>query len=288
MDNNKTANFGKQERTILLASLYVQVFVGTFANIIVLITFIFRRQLRKRSSDLLIFNLALVELFCCAIYLPWKIYNMDQKVSGTRHYMFLIFSFCLMSSLNTISAIAFDKFVAVMFPLQYVIRMTVKRTKYLIASCWIIAAIPSIIYGFFHLFQIKHDFYTMFLSVSYVLQLSVTSIFYVIIFKMARNHALDIKRNSPQNIDGRSNHRLAMKSVWNTLFVVFIFHVTVLPYIVFRFTGTTAENWMRLSCFTFICSCVNPGIYFFLRRRYRYALCSILKRQQLRESQMVY
>lgn len=288
MGNNTTwSRTGKLERDILLTSVWVQLIIGTIENVIVVMTFTMRRQLRRRPSDLLICNLALVELFCCTTYLPWKIYSFTHKESVNvleLHFRINMFYFCLTNSFNAISAIGFDKFIAVVFPLQYVRKMTAGKTKLLMAFGWAVAILLHIIHLISHILYVSHSGYEIFLNAFELGQLALMSIFYVVIFKVARKHASNAAKHNLRNFRGHSNYLVAMKSVWNTLVVLCVFYVTVLPLLVLTFTTTNYVHWVRLSHYIFISSCVNPLIYFFSRQRYRRALFSILKREHLRES----
>ena len=72
---------------LILFSL--QIFISSIANFVVIVTIFVSRQLRQRSKDRLILNLAITDFFCLTIALPWHIYVYSEQQINMKTSSFI-------------------------------------------------------------------------------------------------------------------------------------------------------------------------------------------------------
>ncbi|XP_076372857.1 QRFP-like peptide receptor [Tachypleus tridentatus] len=143
-------------------TFYVLVIVvALVGNIGVILAVAFNRALRSTINCYLL-NLSVADLFICA-FCMW-VHLVDNLFKPT--YVFGVFMCkfngfaqmtCLTSSVLTLSAIACDRFVGVLFPLRA--RITKQRTGLVISIIWLISmtvSIPFLIYRRHYAFQWKN------------------------------------------------------------------------------------------------------------------------------------
>ena len=87
----------------------LQIFIGSIANFVVIVTIFVSRQLKQTSEDCLILNLAITDFFCLTIALPWHIYvfshqQINVNTTGFIGYYTLIV-LVLITESNTILCI---------------------------------------------------------------------------------------------------------------------------------------------------------------------------------------
>lgn len=135
------------EHVFLAGSLSLIMVASLAGNIMVCITVYKKRRLRTRSNSFII-NLALADLgvvtFCMPFSLVtclshvWSLGDVMCQLNGLLNVVFT------QTSLLTLTAIAIDKYCAIVWPLKRV--MTVRRTMLLLLWTWlqpvVIAVIP--------------------------------------------------------------------------------------------------------------------------------------------------
>ena len=67
----------------------LQIFIGSIANFVVIVTIFVSRQLRQRSEDRLILNLAITDFFSLTIALPWHIYVYSHQQVNVKTTSFI-------------------------------------------------------------------------------------------------------------------------------------------------------------------------------------------------------
>ena len=253
---------------IVIAS--VESIVGSLANLLIIIMFITREELRRKNSDLLILNLAVADFISLTTFLPWNTYLTSQGKVDNEAYYTSLNTFCLFYSGTAVLTIAFDKYIAVVYPLRYSTFISRRRTIFMILLTWF-TAIGLVIYHFFNaLFSGKHHILDKSLSGVVLLQLLFVSALYVVVFKAVRKQLLL-----------HSVEKILIKSAFNTFLVICLFYATFLPYVVLQMCSINDFFvWRRLFSVIYINACINPFIYFFRMKRFRRALqkcCCIFK-----------
>ncbi|XP_022238545.1 RYamide receptor-like [Limulus polyphemus] len=139
---------------------FLTIVVALIGNVGVILTVAFNRASRSTINCYLV-NLSVADLlicsFCMWVHLVDNLYK-PTYVLGPFMCKFNSFAqmTCLTSSVLTLSAIACDRFVAIMFPLHA--RITKRRTGLVISGIWWISmmvSIPFLIYRRFYSLQWK-------------------------------------------------------------------------------------------------------------------------------------
>ena len=169
----------------------LQIFIGSIANFVVIVTIFVSRQLRQRSEDRLILNLAIRDFFCLTIALPWHIYvHSHQQINiNTTSFIgnYSIVVLVVITGSNTIFCIAVDRFVAVVYPLRH---PNIINTRVMTVLSWgtaILVTVASYLCFKFELYKISN----ILCVTSNLLFLATNATLYAIIFyhtlKQGRN-----------------------------------------------------------------------------------------------------
>ena len=90
--NNSTEDYeiikwSTSEWWFLVIFSSLQILIGSIANFFVIVTIFLSRQLRRRSEDHLILNLAITDFFSLTTLLPWNIHFLNQPQIDTKEIM---------------------------------------------------------------------------------------------------------------------------------------------------------------------------------------------------------
>ena len=284
--NNRRLIQRSDERIFFVIVSVLELIIGSTGNLLIIITFIARRELRRKPSDLLILNLAVADFTSLTTYLPWHAhlllkvdYDKDElKFSSSLNSMNLF-----NSSIGVIS-IAVDRFVAVVYPLRYKSLMTRKQTWIMIAVSWIAGfVLVGVTHTLSLYFDFHDDYYRKIFCAVIFTQLTFISVLCVKIFHEAKKQANHMSANQQGVYLSLSpgvvvRAKTTWKTVRLTLLIVFLFYGTLLPYEIFRITTFFKEsphshsflsNFMKFSTFNFMNSCINPFIYWYGNGRLR-------------------
>ena len=267
-----------REFPILAAFILLQIVVGSSANIAVICMFYVRRGFRRRPSDLLILSLSTADLLCCVTILPWLLNVLVQRNLGGGSFFFFasLNIFEIACCENAVTAIAMDRFFAVVYNLRYQAMMTRSRTYFLIAFSWSSALVAGI--GGFVCYNLRQfSFYEKFLWAIQILNLLLVFFMYGVIFHAAWTQTLSIRaqRKSVTGTFEQARLRLVAKTVWNSFAIVCLFYASFLPFLIYDIVSsldkTISKNLVRTMLirffsFTYISCCINPFIYVFRRR----------------------
>ena len=275
------------ELNLLTSFASVQVIVGSMANLLVIILFAARRELRRKNSDLLILHLALADFISLTTFLPWNIYLTNLGRGEYSEFYTSLNTFCLFLSGTAVLTVAVDKFVAVIYPLRYATYMTRTKTLLMILGSWFVAIAMVIAHFFDALFSRQHHhILDKSLSALVLIKMLFVASLYTVVFKAVRNqlsaHAGRNmnNQNSLQIISKREKvESVFLRSALNTFIVVCLFYATYLPYAVLQMMSISDfMTWRRLFSFIYINACINPFVYFFRMRRFRIALLYIFNK----------
>lgn len=262
----------------LITFTLLQIIIGSVSNGAVIYTFLVARELRKRPSDLLILNLAVADFISLVTFLPFHAFVIIKGGVGCGFRYFLYESLNTMgtySSGNTIFSIAVDKFLAVVSPLRYKTLITRNVVFLFITFSWTVAVLVGILN--FLSFVFSFNFQFLFLCVSHpVLLLLATTVLYCVIFCCTIKQGKRIlkqRRNVVNELTGHptiNHYRLTLKATLNSLMLVFLFHGTFLPLLVYvthfslakkvsNSNQLTERIWIY--SFLFVNACIDPFIY---------------------------
>lgn len=286
--SNLTSKLSNMEVYLLTSFASLQVIVGSTANFLVIILFAKSHELRLKNSDLLILNLALVDLISLTTFLPWNIYLTNLGRPEYKENYTSLNTFCLFLSGTAVLTIAIDKFVAVVYPLRYATFVTRTRTLLMIFCSWLVAVALGIAHFLVDVSIARgdHDILDKTLSAVVLLEMIFVASLYAVVFKAVKNQ-LSSRRNldnsnslaTPQR---KNQENGLLKSALNTFIVVCLFYATYLPYAVLQMMAINSISdfvvWRRLFSFIYINSCINPFVYFFRIRRFRIVLLYIFNK----------
>jgi galanin receptor 1/galanin receptor 2 len=268
----------------------LQAIIGAAANLAVFITILCTRQLRQRSEDRLIANLAVADFLSLTTFVPWHAYALSQRRFLTKaelgYYiplMTLVFNYGGIA----IVAIAVDRYVAVVYPLRYCSIMTTKTTRCLIVFSFATALTFSLADRLMHAHRniINAFFFAFDLSL-----LVVIAVIYAVILYWAlkqRKAILERSRNFGMTHGHRNSwYRRIVRTTLTSLGFAVLYYATYLPlivYIVRMFSGEFLSRKAKLDSlnwiysFLFLNSCVNPFVYSLRTRRFKMAFCRMVR-----------
>ena len=241
----------------------ILIMLGSFANLLVISSFILFSSIREGTSFFLI-NLSVADFLVCALYQPLLVYRFhhpDQSNLFELPQRFLGYGL-LTASLNGLLSVTFDRFVAIYFPYKYVIWITEKNTaRIILASCVI-----SFAMGLICLSKAA-------LRLAYVYNTAIiitVPILYCVIYREARKQAgrmLEFQRG-PQSIISK-----ATTGVGAVLVTTLLCWLPLILLPTFTAKLDTDEEILKalLWCITAGCvnSCINPFIYYYKFQYFR-------------------
>lgn len=285
MEDTARLLISPSERFVLVVTTLGQIFIGSISNAAIIATKLFGGRHDLGAADVMVLNLSVADILPCLSYLPWMtvqlIYGFHDE--PTKHYFNFLFSVALHCSENAVLGVTLDRYSAICFPLRYKSIMSPKRTLLLTFSTWIIGFIFAI--GSFVSYHLSFGL-KIILACCILDSLQITSILvlYGFIFREIRKQS---KRISFRSINGsnmsareRKKFALIIKSATKTFAVALLYLITFLPcsiYFYATYSKRVAKDdklgnrtWdIRLFCFTFLNSCINPLIYSFGNARFR-------------------
>ena len=258
----------------------LQIFIGSIANFVVIVTIFVSRQLRKRSEDRLILNLAITDFFCLTIALPWHIYvfchqQINVNTTGFIGLYTLIVLVAIAGS-NAILCITIDRFVAVVYPLHHPVIINTRIMTGLTWGTAVLVAVAIYLCFKFALYKISRI-----LCVTFNLFfLAMNAVLYAIIFyhtlKQGRN-ILSQRRSVSAAKEEFSSH-LLLKISLRAFVLMCLFYATYLPWAIFiiHFSLVLGDDWedfgdeiIWISAFLLTNSCINPFVYGLRTKRFR-------------------
>ena len=286
---------------IIFGSIVICGFIG---NLLVIIVVVCNKQMRN-TTNLLIINLAVADLFFIIICVPFT------GMSYAMHWWPLGSVFCKIyqyainvtayASVYTLVLMSLDRYLAVVHPISSMTKRTERNAYIIIVISWAVicsvnipvvfeydvvgyqhngenrsACIPLNIYHYEALGQI---FYGCFFAFAYVLPLTLVCILYGLMLKRLLYGVVPGGNQSAESM--RSKRRVTRMVV----IVVLIFALCWLPLqIIFmvQYFGTYPDTVAFLAiqiasnCLMYTNSCVNPFLYAFLSDNFRKSFMKLL------------
>ena len=278
MDGNTTEvilNMSVEVSYALTIFISLQSLVGCSANILVIVTILTSRELRERSDNKLITNLAFADMFALVIFLPFHSYIINKRsilVKNMRFYEGLdLLSLYLRS--NALLAVAIDRFIALVAPFRYNTFMTTKTTYMMIVVAWSLAIGLKTIETWLP----RCSYLTTWITYNIALLFGMV-VFYVVIFYITVKQSQAISKQKNNLRTERCSSRVFhIKATLTTLGMVFLYYLTYIPFVayftsssIYKFSETehwTGSSWMY--SFSFLNSCINPFVYALRTKRFK-------------------
>ena len=270
----------KAEVLFLLVYNSLEIAIGTLSNFFIMVVFLLASEMRKRPSDLLIFNLATADLILLTTFQPWLTCIIGEKNLEEKYYFFYegLNSFVQLASGHAVLLIALDRFVAVIVPLKYptwVRRITVYK---FITLSWGLALIIGITNVMAYELNFYNPAWLAFWIVYQLVLLLTTTLMYVVIFSSSYRQGRRIWRQGTISASERLRYQIMLKITTNTFIVVSFFYATFLPviiYITHVSLVSKEKNYSQIGTRAWIYSfsalncCFNPVFYVFRTERFR-------------------
>ena len=278
--------------------------IGLFGNLLVIIVVVSNKQMRN-TTNLLIINLAVADLFFIAICVPFTAtsYAMSSWPFGTiwcKVVQYFI-HVCAYASVYTLVLMSMDRFLAVVHPVTSMTIRTERNAYNAIALLWIIIFLGNIHVAIEYK---QHDYVYMDQNRSACLNLKIVQdpshgkVFYGIFFSfgfaipltavcflygfMLKRLLYGVVPGGCQSVESiRSKKRVTRMVV----IVMLIFAICWLPLqviLLIQYFGYYPDNAAFISaqiasqCLAYMNSCVNPILYAFLSENFRKSFRKLL------------
>ncbi|XP_034292291.1 G-protein coupled receptor 26 isoform X2 [Pantherophis guttatus] len=196
---------------ILAFLIVVLILVSLLSNVLVLICFLYSADIRKQVPGLFILNLTFCNLLMTALNMPLTlagiIYKKPPGGEQLCHIVGFLETFLTTNSMLSMAALSIDRWIAVVFPLNYHSKMRYKDAALILSYTWLhsvsfpIVATSLSWVGFHHLYasctlynkrledRTQFMIFTgIFHSFSFLLSLVVLCFTYLKVLKVARFH----------------------------------------------------------------------------------------------------
>ncbi|XP_013138793.1 PREDICTED: opsin, ultraviolet-sensitive-like isoform X1 [Papilio polytes] len=298
-----------------LASIYIAILVtGCFGNIMVLYMYCRCRTLRT-AGNILVANLALSDFIMLAktpIFI-FNSFNLGPALGKTGCVIYgFLGGLTGTTSIATLTAIALDRYWAVVRPLEPLTALTAVRARMLAVGAWIYAAIfsavPALDIGYGHyvpegyLTSCSFDYLTEDLGPRYfifaffcgawllpfcTIFFCYTSILQVVVCKRNMSSKNQEQRLSSRHVKEQTKRKAEIKLALLVIIVIALFFISWTPYAIVALLGIfgkknlitpTASMIPALFCKT--AACINPFIYIITHPKFRKELQKIIYRDK--------
>ncbi|XP_041722684.1 G-protein coupled receptor 26-like [Coregonus clupeaformis] len=315
-----------------IADIAVSVFVvviivvSLLSNVVVLICFLYNQEIRKQVPGLFILNLTFCNLLLTVSNMPLTLVGLINKGNtggnGFCQTVGFLDTFLTTNSMLSMGALSIDRWVAVVFPLNYHSRIRHRDAVIGLGYTWMHSLSFSTVatcfswVGYHHLYasctlcnarasgtRTQFIIYTVVLhSLTFLLTLIVLCVTYLKVLKVARFHCKRIDVITMQTLlllvdihpsvrqrcldEQRQRRQRATKKI-STFIGTFV--VCFAPYVITRIfelfnLGQINPHWGVLSkCLAYSKAACDPFVYSLLRKQYR-KTCSNLANKILKRS----
>ena len=255
-------------------------------NVLVLAA-VWRNPSLRTPSTILLCSLAVSDLFVGFLVLPVNIAIALTPLSRSSSYLrlsqagtFFIIQLCGVS-LETMTAISVDRYLALRYHLRYPNLMTSKRAMYVAATVWCKNFILSLLSIW------KNNAILLVVVVFVALCLFTSSITYNAIYRIVRHHQHQIhaqqqavqSMNAEQNLKIQAKKRAANTFIYYICLVLCYFPEAVSFLIWMTYKEHWNIRWRFADTILFMNSAINPFLYFWRNREVREAVLKIVRKR---------
>lgn len=271
MSNNSLPHNTVVVNCLLNAPLIVIAIIG---NTLVLAAILRTPSLRS-PSIILLCSLALSDLLVGLVVQPvYFAYLQTENDSLYQPLTVMAFSACGVS-LYTITAISVDRFLALHYHMRYPNLMTTHRAMKISAILWSICFLLSL----FSLWNMR--FYFTSVAVNIVICILISTVSYIRIFRIVRQHQLQIhsQKQALESLNAENIQNMQRKKLYtiNTFVYYIVMIVCYVPAFIGISIWVTSPNrwtrsWMIAETVAFMNSSINPFLYCWRHRELRAAV----------------
>ena len=255
-------------------------------NVLVLAA-VWRNPSLRTPSTILLCSLAVSDLFVGFLVLPVNIaialipLSRDDSLSRLpQARIFLNIQLCCVS-LETMTAISFDRYLALRYHMRYPNMMTSKRATCVAATFWCKNVILSLLSIW------KKNTIFLVAVVFVALCLFISSITYSAIYRIVRHHQHQIlaQQQAVQSMNLEQNYKIqAKKRAANTFIYYICMVLCYFPAVVSALIYVTYKEhwnirWYFSDTILFMNSAINPFLYFWRNREVREAVLKIVRKR---------
>ena len=245
-----------------------------------------RNPFLHTPSIILLCSLAVSDLFVGFLALPLDIAVVLTPFSRVSCYLrlsqartFLNIQLCCVS-LETMTAISLDRYLALRYHMRYPNMMTSRRATCLAATFWCKNVILSLLSIW------KKNTILLVAVVFVALCLFISSITYSAIYRIVRHHQHQIhtqqqavqSMNAEQNLKIQAKKRAANTFIYYICMLLCYFPVAVSSLIWVTYKEHWNIRWYFADTFMFMNSAINPFLYIWRNREIRRAVLKILRK----------
>lgn len=268
---------------ILYSVIGVIIFTG---NLFTLVVFLTTEKLRRSKMNVLLVSLATWDILMSVLVAPFYAVYCDRGCEySLGSYCWLMRGakdFVKIGTTLNLYAITYDRYIAVLHPLQYGSKLTPKRVTSMLAVVWCLPMILASIRNFWQHngsdSRFANKLYDSIIVLGFVVLLVVLMLITnVKIMRAIRKQAEREKRDFQLS-------RQTRKGTFACVTVVLVFVICWLPRAVYNFSyvvnppGLASPLFFRICfLFLFVQSSLNPLIYWFYRAEFRRAAFRLLR-----------
>jgi len=286
-DHSMTANIDLASAISAATINILLSILGTLGNLLVLIIIFFNIR-RASASNLLLANLAAIDLLCTFYVAPgatYKIFCIGMALCHVPENFLLaqraIAQFVVAAAVSSLFAIAVDRFIAISFPFKYTSIMTKRRTLFYSFLTWMAGAVISFVFMYFKFFYLQ--------SAYCILLILVTTSLYIHIFVFALKKARQIAALQVSNVKRGTNFLHERKSAKTMAIILGVFIAAWVPSVAFYAVVSPSDpryliikNWITVTYF--LNATLNPFIYGVRSRNFRKRVKLLVKSSVMRFS----
>ncbi|XP_035438926.2 opsin Rh3 isoform X1 [Spodoptera frugiperda] len=287
---------------------------GAFGNILVLLMYVRCRTLRT-PGNILVANLALSDFLMLAktpVFI-FNSFNLGPALGKTGCVIYgFVGGLTGTTSIATLSAIALDRYWAVVRPLEPLRALTAIRARLLAIGAWLYACVFAIIpaldigYGRYvpegYLTSCSFDYLTedfsprcfifVFFCAAWLapfctITFCYISIFRVVVFNTSMSYGNQDQRLSTRHVKERTKRKAEIKLAFLVMAVIALFFISWTPYAIVALLGISGKKdvltpitSMIPALFCKTAACINPFIYIITHPKFRKEFKKLLFRDK--------
>lgn len=301
MTMNATDIYGPELLSVTAAGAFLIGIIGTSGNLLAVVALLQSTTLRQNPSTAFMINLPACLLPICAIGMPmFAVGCLQRKLYGqilfSEKIAEIFFTMGLTLSqvhLHTICALAFNRFLAVMWPVKYKQLMQKRKVRLYLGLLWLYSVLLWLPLAFGALGGLEYDPKELMAAMSnsegkiqkgfhvfftYMLPILFTSVCYITMYiKVRYSRRSGQVREARQNVANGDDNAVRQwdDHVTRTILVIFVFMVSCcVPHLVIHIRHLHDRHpaaWLLLHLVFWLQFCIDPLVYVTMSCKYRAA-----------------